>query len=336
MTRLVPSTRFANLLFLAVSFLILIGSSILAPILGLGTNLWINELLWILTPALISVIICKLTPKKVLKIKRASRRNICIGMLAAAGLWFATYDLSRNTGIWLNHTFGVIDTDSFTASLSVNQSILLLFGMLILAPICEELLFRGVIQSAYESYNGKHGYVYAAVLFGMFHIANGITEVIPTFLVGLLLGYLVHRTGSIITSMCAHMAFNFSSILFTGALGLNKLESVPIWLHLIALGGLTGAILLLGSIKVELQKAGEEGMTANAAEEGKTTNVDINPSIQTAAVGEAEEFIQIASASQTVKIVSVGYSLGSKITFALSGLYVICMGVLEIYIRAGA
>ncbi|GEM_PF-4766966 len=312
------STKQANLMLLAVSLLILIGSSFLLPVLGIGCNLWVNELLWILTPVLIVSGCMKLPVKKIFKIQKPSGRNVGIGMLSAACMWLFSGYLSKGTRILLNNTIGNMDTGLSDASTKPAQAYLILIAMLFLAPICEELLFRGFILSAYERYNKRYGYVLTAVLFGMLHVMNGMTEVVPAFLAGLLLGYLVYKTGSILVSMAAHMAFNLSSVIFVGALGLNSLSSIPIWFHFIAFGGLAASILLLGSIRV--LKPVEKILAETIKQEDNDSTTDLLFTIK----NEDEE-----EEARTVDV----YSLGSKITFALAGLFVIMICVLEIYLR---
>lgn len=290
MKQLYPSTKQANLLFLLVSILILIGSSILAPRLGLGTNLWVNELLWILAPTVLLVKFGKMSDTEVFKLQKTSKNNIMLGVLAAISMWFLTFFLSKVTGMFLDSKFGAFNTGNAVKAPSANQAVLMLIGMLILAPICEELLFRGVIQSAYEAWIGKYGFIVSAALFGMFHVMNGITEVLPTFLLGLMLGFIVYRTRSIIASMFAHFAVNFSALFINGSLRLSFLKEIPLWLYFVSFGGLFLAIFLLSRLKPA-----------------------------------APEVTETPEKSK--------YPLGSAILFALSGLFVICIGALEIYAR---
>lgn len=251
-----PTPAQANLLYLVICAVLLTGSGILAPILGIGTNLWINEFIWILTPSVLLVTIGKMPAGKVFKLQKARKKDIVRGMAAAAGLWFFAYCLSKITGLFLDSSFGTVDT-GLGSSPSTIQSILLLIGMLVLAPVCEELLFRGVIQSAYEVRYPKFGYVFSAILFGMFHVMNGVTEIIPTFLAGLLLGYLVYRTGSIAASMTAHLTFNFSALFFNGSLRLSTLTKIPLWLPVVGGAGLVMAVLLLSRLSPSGQKEAE-------------------------------------------------------------------------------
>ncbi|MDX6534976.1 MAG: protease family protein [Gaiellales bacterium] len=77
----------------------------------------------------------------------------------------------------------------------------------LLTPLCEELLFRGLIFAAL----GRFAVLGSAVLFAL---AHGIPELIPPVLVaGLVLGELRRRTGSLWPGVVAHAVVNTGSIL---------------------------------------------------------------------------------------------------------------------------
>lgn len=89
-----------------------------------------------------------------------------------------------------------------------NYSILWAVATLILPPILEETVFRGLILQ----YLGKTGAkffvanIIQAVLFGIFHI--NLAQGIYTFFFGLLLGYLAYRYDSILAPMVMHFFYN--------------------------------------------------------------------------------------------------------------------------------
>ena len=78
---------------------------------------------------------------------------------------------------------------------------------LIPAPVAEELVFRGVIQSRLERAMPVWiAMVLQAVLFGFIH--GTPVQIGYAFLMGLLFGYIRYRTGSILPTIAAHAAFN--------------------------------------------------------------------------------------------------------------------------------
>jgi membrane protease YdiL (CAAX protease family) len=76
-----------------------------------------------------------------------------------------------------------------------------------LAPIVEELIFRGVIFSGFQRiYPAFWAIFFSALLFGLFHLNPW--QLGPTFLLGLLLGYVRLRTGSLLAAIFTHALHN--------------------------------------------------------------------------------------------------------------------------------
>lgn len=86
----------------------------------------------------------------------------------------------------------------------------LLPGLLILAlspGICEEMLFRGLILSSLRrKLPGWLAVASVSFLFALVHL--NLFRLAPTFLLGLYLTFIVHRTGSIYLAMIAHAVNN--------------------------------------------------------------------------------------------------------------------------------
>jgi len=88
--------------------------------------------------------------------------------------------------------------------------LLLVFFVGILAPVCEETVFRGAIFGGMK----KEGNVFKAILasgllFGLLHM--NINQASYAFVIGILLGFLVEATGSIFSSILFHILVNSSN-----------------------------------------------------------------------------------------------------------------------------
>lgn len=79
---------------------------------------------------------------------------------------------------------------------------------MILAPIFEELLFRGFIQHGLGGYEKRSGWILAGLLFGLLHLGNHISNAIAAVFIGLLLSYLAYATGSIVPTIIVHGVVN--------------------------------------------------------------------------------------------------------------------------------
>jgi membrane protease YdiL (CAAX protease family) len=95
------------------------------------------------------------------------------------------------------------------------QTLKLLLAVVVTAPVCEELLFRGVLLRGMERAHGPTiALGLSATYFGVAH-AGLITAVLPAALAGLALGWLTLRTGSIVPSIAMHAAVNAVPVLLS-------------------------------------------------------------------------------------------------------------------------
>lgn len=77
----------------------------------------------------------------------------------------------------------------------------------VLAPIAEELIFRGLILSEVSRINERFAVVFSAVLFGLLH--GNPVQLVSASIMGLVLGYSVIKTKSIVPAIAGHSAVNF-------------------------------------------------------------------------------------------------------------------------------
>ena len=89
---------------------------------------------------------------------------------------------------------------------------LLLFFVGILAPVCEEVAFRGAIFGGMK----KEGNIFRAILasgllFGLLHM--NINQASYALVIGILLGFLVEATGSIFSSILFHVLVNSTNVI---------------------------------------------------------------------------------------------------------------------------
>lgn len=109
-----------------------------------------------------------------------------------------------------------------------------------LVPFAEEVLFRGVLFAALRRTCGVlSGVVISAAIFGVFHVPGWQMP----FVLGLLLAYLYHRTGSLWASVAAHMMVNLAAL----GLGFNRGAALRYlsWTHVGGFVILIGVLLLI-------------------------------------------------------------------------------------------
>lgn len=93
-----------------------------------------------------------------------------------------------------------------------SESIWMILCVCILAPIGEELIFRGLtLRIMKKAIPLWAAVVVQAVLFGIYHM--NLVQGVYAFLLGLLFGYIAYRYGSVVPGILLHMVVNTSSYL---------------------------------------------------------------------------------------------------------------------------
>ena len=91
------------------------------------------------------------------------------------------------------------------------------FTLAFLAPLLEEVFFRGAIQGVLMRFFGRPwpAIIVAALVFGVFHM-NPVQVVYATLL-GMVLGWIYYRTGSLMSVIVGHVLNNSLAVLTTVA-----------------------------------------------------------------------------------------------------------------------
>jgi len=100
--------------------------------------------------------------------------------------------------------------EPLVSSLDVNQMLLLAI-ILVIAGFAEEVTFRGVMQRCAMEALGRRGWIYVAFLFAILQIGYlSAFHLLFAVAIGLFLGWLVLRTGSIVGVILAHGIINIT------------------------------------------------------------------------------------------------------------------------------
>ena len=89
----------------------------------------------------------------------------------------------------------------------------------VLGPICEELIFRGLCYGYLRSgFSFGVACTVQAILFGAFHM--NVLQGIYAFIIGFAFGFVMEKTGNLIITILIHIAFNGSSLFMASLLGM--------------------------------------------------------------------------------------------------------------------
>ncbi len=132
-------------------------------------------------------------------------------------------------GMWL--VFGMLEMAGFTRWLeslgvdTVQDSVralkqqddfafllLMRFSAVVVAPVCEEVIFRGYLYGVAKRYCGPvGGAICSALVFSAAHAS--LVALLPLALFGLLLVWLYERTGSLWAPIIVHACFNAATVM---------------------------------------------------------------------------------------------------------------------------
>lgn len=171
----------------------------------------ITEFGLIMLPALIFLLALRFDLKDVLRLNRISLLNFflifCLMIFAIplAGIF-------NMANLWLvNSIFGKVIVEQPPVAenfVGLIVNILVIGGS---AGICEEFLFRGVIQRGFERFGTVKAILLAAFLFSLTHL--DFQKIFGTFFLGALIGFIVYRTNSLFGGMFAHFTNNSVAVI---------------------------------------------------------------------------------------------------------------------------
>lgn len=109
--------------------------------------------------------------------------------------------------------FGIDNSIDFSYNVDSPLSILLYFVTVALVPaLVEEFAFRGIILGTLRKYSDTVAIVVSAGLFGLMH--GNFVQIPFAFCVGLVLGFVVVKTNSLLPSILIHFFNNAISVFF--------------------------------------------------------------------------------------------------------------------------
>ncbi len=159
-----------------------------------------------------------------------SIRNVCLLILLSVLMQIAvSYALTFILGLFPETAKSY---DSILSPL-LSMSPLAVIYVCVLSPIGEECIFRGLILG----YARNHVLFYIAnmlqaALFGVFH--GNIVQGVYAFLIGMLMGYIVWLTGTVVGSMIFHAALNMAGLYLEKLLPESLPSGVKIALMVVA------------------------------------------------------------------------------------------------------
>ncbi len=141
-----------------------------------------------------------------------SAKDAVLGATAAVPLLaFFLWSLRADFPVLVEHRQWM---DAIVRPLFRNWSVLQLLAISLLAGVCEEVFFRGVVQAGLSTLLGRTaGLLLASAIFGCAHLLT-ITYAIIAALLGLYLGWLWMASGNLLVPVAAHAVYDALALLW--------------------------------------------------------------------------------------------------------------------------
>ena len=158
---------------------------------------------------------------------------------------------------WLIDMSGIINIftgfNEVADSLYGGSIIFEFIAMVIIAPLLEEILFRGIIFARLREYMSvKVAIVISALIFGIIH--GNVVQGIYAFIIGICLAYIYERYNTLLAAVLFHMSANLMSVIMTECEPVVHFISKPLAYNIIGVVCLVMGIIMLISINRHIAK----------------------------------------------------------------------------------
>jgi membrane protease YdiL (CAAX protease family) len=139
-------------------------------------------------------------------------RSLLLGLGVAVPAWISAHLLGALVAVALEEIgfrqeAGVIDT-----VIARGDPTVILIAFVLVAPVAEEIFFRGVVYNAWERERGPMVALFgSATLFAVIHTT--LFALVPIFALGLVLALVYRSTRSLVATMAIHASFNAISVI---------------------------------------------------------------------------------------------------------------------------
>ena len=251
-----PSIQESLLIMVVALLLMVYVGGVVSTSASLQIGLIVQQLFIGLLPILAAIYI-KADMRKTFSVKMPKFKDLLGAIVIGAGGIGLNLLVSSLLGMLFPSDTQVLNEEysMLLGDVSFLQGLLL---MALLPAICEEIMFRGYMLTAFKNrISILKAIIIVSLLFGVSHMS--IVKIFPTAILGAVLAYAIHKSESIVTSSLIHFANNALAVvmLYYGAklTFLNdEAMTVPV---MVVLAVIAVVCIPLGVLILRGKKAGE-------------------------------------------------------------------------------
>lgn len=143
------------------------------------------------------------------KLNQFKVKNVILASVIAFSFSFlfalCTYNISMENSLMISKS-----VEFYNGKIPLFGTIMMIANLLVIAPITEEIAFRGIVYTRVEkTTNAVIAIIVSSILFGLMHfMAGGIILVIGAILMALVFGYIFYKYKSLWVCIIAHTIAN--------------------------------------------------------------------------------------------------------------------------------
>ncbi|NLB79390.1 MAG: CPBP family intramembrane metalloprotease [Clostridiaceae bacterium] len=175
-------------------------------------NLVLSQILFLVVPPVLLAVIRKYDIKNTFRLKAPKPLEVLLMLVISPVMVIAGFCAGFIGLLAVKGVFGRVYIGGDVTDLMSKNLLISLLLVAVLPAVCEELLFRGMIQRGLERIGAGWSIFLSGILFGLFHF--DFQRLAAQTMIGFLAAYVVYRTGSIINGMILHFSNNGLLTLF--------------------------------------------------------------------------------------------------------------------------
>lgn len=266
------SLRAVNLLFL-LALMLQLTNLLFMAVLPQYVRLILNEALFVFLPAYLYLRLTKQPIAARVGWRWPGWKIAALAFVIGAGLYPVSIVIAGMVQQVLGYT-------SFAAAADIIPTgtlmgVLAIVAFAVMAPLCEEFFFRGVMQPVYAQKGPRWAVLFVGLLFILFHLA--LVQGISIILLALALGYVYHRTRSLPASILTHVGANgLAALVVTSQVFPTGIENV-VGTGPAIVGGLVAAALAVIGLRALTRPTVETAPPAVTAQAGEPESPPARP-----------------------------------------------------------
>ena len=157
----------------------------------------------------------KIKYKDIFRFNKIKLPYLVFSILVAIGLIIILDEIERVLTMFIEYPDYIKQINEFMKFKGLQTTICLIVGVAIIAPVTEEMVFRGFFQQTLE-HNFRsisNAFLIVALAFMIIHL--NLYFALHIFIIGYFLSFVAWKTNSIWPSIIIHSVNNFLSLLFT-------------------------------------------------------------------------------------------------------------------------